>query len=102
VSFLNRCYNSYQRIFEPKIKRVAEKLLTTDVTWNPHPPTPSPAGEGEQNPYYFLVPLSCGRGARGEGFTDFHVTPVTSEIRLEIIALLLLASYGKHGGIAPT
>jgi hypothetical protein len=55
---------------------VAEKLLTTDVTWNPHPPTPSPAGEGEQNPYYFLVPLSCGRGARGEGFTDFHVTPV--------------------------
>ena len=55
---------------------MAEKLLTTDVTWNPHPPTPSPAGEGEQNPYYFLVPLSCGRGARGEGFTDFHVTPV--------------------------
>ncbi len=34
----------------------------------PHPPTPSPAGEGEQNPYYFLVPLSYGRGARGEGF----------------------------------
>jgi hypothetical protein len=51
-------------------------IVITDVTWNPHPPTPSPAGEGEQNPYYFLVPLSCGRGARGEGFTDFHVTPV--------------------------
>jgi hypothetical protein len=48
----------------------------TDVTWNPHPPTPSPAGEEEQNPYYFLVPLSYGSGARGEGFTDFHVTPV--------------------------
>jgi hypothetical protein len=51
-------------------------LIMTDVTWNPHPPTPSPAGEGEQNPYYFLVPLSYGRGARGEGFTAFHVTPV--------------------------
>jgi len=24
------------------------------------PSSPSPAGEGEQNPYYFLVPLSCG------------------------------------------
>jgi hypothetical protein len=35
--------------------------------WNPHPPTPSPAGEGEQNPHYFLVSLSYGRGARGEG-----------------------------------
>jgi len=34
----------------------------------PHPPTPSPAGEEEQNPYFSLVPLSCGRGARGEGF----------------------------------
>jgi hypothetical protein len=55
-------------------------LLTsvTDVTWNPHPPPPSPAGEGEQNPYYFLVPLSYGRGVRGEGFTDFHVTPVNN------------------------
>jgi len=21
-------------------------------------------------PYYFVVPLSCGRGARGEGFTS--------------------------------
>jgi len=52
--------------------------VITDVTWNPHPPTPSPAGEGEQNPYCFLVPLSYGRGARGEGFTDFHVTPVIS------------------------
>jgi hypothetical protein len=46
--------------------------LLTDVTWNPHLPTPSPTGEGEQNPY-FLVPLSCGREARGEGFTIFHV-----------------------------
>jgi hypothetical protein len=34
----------------------------TDVTWNPHPPTPSPAGEGEQNPYYFLVPSPTGEG----------------------------------------
>jgi hypothetical protein len=51
-------------------------VLITAVPWNPHPPTPSPAGEGEQNPYYFLVPLSYGRGARGEGFTAFHVTPV--------------------------
>ena len=23
-----------------------------------------------------VIPLSCGRGARGEGFTDFHVTSV--------------------------
>jgi hypothetical protein len=53
--------------------------LLTDVTWNPHLPTPSPTGEGEQNPY-FLVPLSCGREARGEGFTIFHVTSVISNL----------------------
>jgi hypothetical protein len=57
----------------------------TDVTWNPHPPTPSPAGEGEQNPYYFLVPLSYGRGARGEGFTAFHVTPVIKPKKHEVL-----------------
>ena len=59
-------------------------ILLTDVTWNPHPPTPSPAGEGEQNPYCFLVPLSRRRGARGEGFTDFHVTPVNKTNQLDI------------------
>jgi hypothetical protein len=31
--------------------------------------------------FYILVPLSCGRGARGEGFIDFHVTPVFIENR---------------------
>jgi hypothetical protein len=46
--------------------------VTTDITWNPHPPTPSPTEKEEQNPYYFLVPLYYGRGARGEGFTAFH------------------------------
>jgi hypothetical protein len=55
-------------------QQLALREILTDVTWNPHPPSPSPAGDGEQNPY-FLVPLSCGRGARGEGFTIFHVTP---------------------------
>ncbi|MBD2177444.1 single-stranded-DNA-specific exonuclease RecJ [Pseudanabaena sp. FACHB-1998] len=39
----------------------------TDVKLRPHFPTPSPAGEGEQDPYYSVIPLSCGRGARGEG-----------------------------------
>ncbi len=38
------------------------------------PQTPYPAGEGEQNPHYFLVFLS---ESRGDGFTYFHVTPVT-------------------------
>ena len=33
-----------------------------DVTWNPHPPTPSPAGEGEQNPYFSCSPLLRERG----------------------------------------
>jgi len=42
----------------------------------PHPPAPSPAGEGEKE--FFLVPLSRGRGARGEGFSHFYVTPVIS------------------------
>ena len=44
--------------------------------WNPYPPTPSPAGEGEQNPYYFLDPLSCVRGARAVGLKNFHVLSV--------------------------
>jgi hypothetical protein len=60
--------------------------VITDVTWNPHPSSPSPAGEGEQNPY-FLVPLSCGRGARGEGLTIFHVTPVIKKRKAYIARL---------------
>jgi hypothetical protein len=28
--------------------------------WNPHPPTLSPAGEGEQNPIIFLFPSPAG------------------------------------------
>jgi hypothetical protein len=39
----------------------------------PQPLLPQEKGRKTWN---FLVPLSCGRGARGEGFTDFHVTPV--------------------------
>ena len=50
--------------------------LSTEVTWNPHPPAPSPAREREQNPYYFLIPLSCERVARGEGYRNFHVAPL--------------------------
>ena len=42
----------------------------TNIAWNPHPSAPSPAGEGEQNPYYFLVPLSYRRRASGESFTS--------------------------------
>ena len=48
--------------------------LSIGLTQNancPHPPTPSPAGEGEQNPCYFLIPLACGRGARGEGSINY-------------------------------
>jgi len=42
------------------------------------PSSPNPFSRRRRgvNPYYFLVPLSCGRGARGEGYTNFHVTPV--------------------------
>jgi len=35
-----------------------------------------PQEKGSKNPNYFLVPLSCGRGARGEGFKNFQVTSV--------------------------
>ncbi len=33
-----------------------------NLEYRPHPLAPSPAGEG------IYVPLSCGRGARGEGY----------------------------------
>ncbi len=69
-------------------------VLITAVPWNPHPPTPSPAGEGEQNLYYFLVPLSYGRGARGEGFTDLRVTPVNYLSRRSL--LLIAENEGDH------
>jgi hypothetical protein len=42
----------------------------------PSSPNPFSRRRRGAKPYYFLVPLSCGRGARGEGFTDFHVTSV--------------------------
>jgi hypothetical protein len=42
----------------------------------PSSPTPFSRRRKGAKPYYFLVPLSCGRGARGDGFTNFHVTPV--------------------------
>jgi hypothetical protein len=38
-----------------------------------------PQEKGSKTQYYFLVPLSCGRGARGEGFTAFYVTRVIIE-----------------------
>jgi hypothetical protein len=44
----------------------------------PSSPNPFSRRRRGAKPYYFLVPLSCGRGARGEGFTNFHVTPVTN------------------------
>ncbi|MEI6332432.1 MAG: hypothetical protein WCP16_24585 [Pseudanabaena sp. ELA645] len=34
----------------------------TDVSWNPHPPTSSPAGEGQQSPIIFLFPSPAGEG----------------------------------------
>ncbi len=37
--------------------------VLTDVTCNPHPPTPSPAGEGEQN-LFFPSPAGEGLGVR--------------------------------------
>jgi hypothetical protein len=39
-------------------------------------PQPLLPQEKGAKPYYFLVPLSCGRGARGEGFTGFYLTSV--------------------------
>ena len=66
----------------------------TDVTWNPHPPAPSPAGEGEQI-LNFLVPLSYGRGARGEGFRNFHVRLVSKLYRNSVRAILPVEEDGN-------
>jgi hypothetical protein len=42
------------------------------------PSSPNPISRRRRGakPILFSCPLSYGRGARGEGFTDFHVTPV--------------------------
>jgi hypothetical protein len=37
-------------------------ISITDVTWKPHPPAPSPAGEGEQKPNIILFPSPAGEG----------------------------------------
>ncbi len=42
----------------------------------PHPPTPSPAGEGEKNPYFVLFPSPAGEGLGVRALENFHVTLV--------------------------
>jgi hypothetical protein len=51
-------------------------------------------GEGELDK--FLVPLSLnGRGARGEGLRNFHVTSVKRQKNLQCV-LLISDPKGKH------
>ncbi|MFN7761804.1 MAG: M67 family metallopeptidase [Pseudanabaena sp.] len=50
----------------------------------PSSPNPFSRRRRGAKPILFSCPLSYGRGARGEGFTDFHVTPVSKIDRYSI------------------
>jgi len=47
-------------------------LRGTKTALTPQPPLPR--GEGEQDANILLFPSPSGRGARGEGLANFHVT----------------------------
>ena len=79
------CYE-YINLFEKDFKENLESLIR-DVRWNSHPPTPSPAGERNKKIIWILLPFSCGRGARGEGCRNFHVTSVNNIASARLVKL---------------
>jgi hypothetical protein len=62
ISLLKKPYRVYFLIRKRVVtlSRIGIKPIS-NFTWNSHPPAPSPAGEGAQNPY-FLFPSPAGEG----------------------------------------
>jgi len=77
MMLISRTLDFYISSLEPNLRSLYTVTFSvTNVMQSedlPSSPNPFSRRRRGAKPSYFLVPLSCGRGARGEGFSNFCV-----------------------------